>query len=479
MQRYTGLLLLGMVGALVALMWIQREGDAAAPAAPAPATPVATPAAAPKPAAPAPAPAAPARPQLGRPLRTVALGWELLAPSVVAGEASYKAAGLEAGFAAASSMDEIESALARGGGEAGGADLAIVPLSSYVASYERLRALSPEVVFVIGWSRGREALLASDAQALARPPATGEVKLAAASATAPETFLALYLLELAGVPASRVAVVEPPPQALPANAQARAPLSAVHRPTPQRPAGKLLVTSADTPRLLPIVAVAPHGMIATHAAELEVWARVWLAGVGKLAGDVPAGGRLVAGMTGAPPVLGIIEALGQVEFASLRENAAAAGLSGRSVLTIDELFRATWRIWRDAGVLTTPAPEAAPLHTGIVAQLVRGDPSAAAEPPRARPAADEGKRPAVLLAVRAPLGKDGAVDAEAFAARIGLVAGVFERLPLRVTVRDDTRAAQRAADAARDRFGLRPGQLAVTGRPPASLPGAIEVLSAM
>ncbi|HWO21651.1 MAG TPA: hypothetical protein VNO30_22935 [Kofleriaceae bacterium] len=506
MRRVTPWLLLAMMLALVTLMWIQREGDAAPspppadktatkpgdPAAgkpasdkPAPGTPAAgTPAAgkpapgtpaAGKPAPDKPAPGQlaekpdepPARPPLRRPLRTVALGWELLAPGIVAGDGAYKAAGLEASFTHAASMEDVESALAKGG-EAGGADLAIVPLASYVASYERLRALSPEVAFVVGWSRGREALFAADAQMLARPPAAGDVKLAATTPTGPETFFALFLLDLAGVPASRVSIVE-----------RGATLTAVRRGGQPRPAGKLLVTSADTPRLLPIVAVAPHGFIEAHGAELESWARVWLAGVGKLAGDVPAGGRLVAAMNGAPPVLGIIEALGQVEFASLRENAAAAGLSGRGALTTGELFRTAWRIWREAGVLTTPAPEAAPLYTGAVAALVRADPAAAAEVPRARPPAEEGARPAVLLVARAPLAKDGTVDTEAFVARIGFVAGVFDRLALRVAVRDDAKAAKLLTDLARDRFGLRPTQLSLARRPPANLPGAIEVLSAM
>jgi hypothetical protein len=472
MRRATPLLLLGMIGALVALMWVQREGDAASPAGPAAqAAERSVPGPGSGSAGPASPAAAPAKPPpLKRAMRTVALGWEYLAPGVVASDGAYKAAGIDASFGNATSMDEIESALARGGGEAGGADLAILPLASYVASYERLRALSPEVVFVIGWSRGREALFAADAQALAKLPAAGEVKLAAASPTAPQTFLALFLLDLAGVPASRVNV---------AAEQPRAPLSAVYRSAKQRPPGKLLVTSADTPRLLPIVAVAPRGFIAKHAAELEAWARVWLAGVGKLAGDVPAGGRLVAAMPGAPPVLDIIEALGQIEFASLRENAAAAGLSGRGALTLDELFRTTWRIWRDAGVLTTPPPEAAPLYTGAVAQLVRGDPSAATEAPRARAAEGGDRRPAVLLVVRAPLAKAGGkVDAEALVTRIGLVAGVFDRLPLRIALRDDAKTAQLLSDMARDRFGLRPGQLSVARRPPANLPGAIEVLSA-
>ncbi len=57
-------------------------------------------------------------------------------------DSAFKAAGLEAGFTDAATMTDVEAALARGG-EAGGADIAIVPLSSYVASYERLRALAP------------------------------------------------------------------------------------------------------------------------------------------------------------------------------------------------------------------------------------------------------------------------------------------------------------------------------------------------
>jgi hypothetical protein len=79
--------------------------------------------------------------------------------------------------------------------------------------------------------------------------------------------------------------------------------------------------------------------------------------------------------------------------------------------------------------------------------------------------------------VRAPLAKWGKLDAEAFVARIGLVAGVFDRLQLRVGVQDDAKTAQLLADTARDRFGLRAAQLSVSRRPPASLPGAIEVLA--
>lgn len=424
-----------------------------------------------------------ADPKLARPLRTIALGWEFLAPGVIANDATggktsaFKAKSLDVSFANATSVEEVESALAKGGGEATGADIAIMPLSSYVASYERLRALSPEVAFVVGWSRGREALYGEKVNALAKLPATGAIKLAAVPGKT-ETFFALFLLDLAGVPASRVEIVQP---------GSPAPLSAMFRAAKLRPVGKLLLTSADTPHLVPIVAVVPHGLITTHAAQLEQWARIWLEGVEKLQTDVPAGARLVAAQPGAPQVVGIIEALGQIEFASLRANAIAAGLSGRGQLTLDENFRTTWRIWRDAGVLTTPPPEVAPLYPGTITALVRTDPATAAEPPRTPPAAPATDgRPAVLLSIKGPTAAPAAVPAgtaakpaakpelDAWVARVGFLASVFDRLPLRIAIAGNPKLAQQVVDTAKETFNLRANQLVVakTG------PSMIEVLSA-
>ena len=439
MSRFASLALAGMLVAFGVLLYVNNEGDAAAPPA-APTAPVAE----------KPAPAPPKPPALARSLRTVALGWELVAPGVVAGDQVKGAT-----FGSVATMDELAHALARGGGEPNGADIAIVPLASYVAAYERLRALAPEVVMVVGWSRGREALFAPDAAALAKP------KLAGAPGQ-PETFLALFVLDLAGVPAAKVELVDKDARAL----------TAVLRTPKARPAGKLLLTSADTPHLMPIVAVVPHGFAAAHAAELESWGKAWLAGVAKLENDVPAAGRQVAALPEAPPVLDLIEALGQIEFASLRENAAALGMSGRGALTLDEIFRTTWRLWRDTGVLTTPPPDAAPIDPALVASLARTDPIAVAELPRSRVGGDSAKRPDVLLAVRAPAGK---LDAEAFVARIGFLAAVFDRLTLRIAVKDDAKTAELLAGMARERFGLRPGQLVVAGR--SAAPATIEVLS--
>ncbi len=447
--------LVGMMGAFGVLLYVQRDSNASAPVDKSVVAPVVA-----KPVGP------PVAPPLSRALRTVSLGWELLAPGAIASSGSpsaFKAAGLETSFADAASMDEIAIALAKGGNEPNGADLALVPLSSYVASFERLRALSPEVIFVAGWSRGRESLYAADPAALAKLPATGTVHLAGTAAK-PETFFSLFLLDLAGVRASRVEVDEHAPLGS---------LAAVFRVQGEHPAGKLLVTSAETPHLMPIVAIAPHGFVGAHAGELATWIRTWLAGVQRLEADVPAGGRQVAAMPGAPPVLGIIEALGQVEFANLRDNAEAFALSGRGAVTLDEIFKTTWRIWRDAGVITTPAPDVAPLDTTLVASLVRSSTSEL-PPPRAAIAEPSTK---VLLVVRAPVSDAGTVDAEAFATRIGFVAGIFDRLPLRVAVRDDAKTTQLVTDTARGRFGLRTNQLATAKRPPNGLPGAIEVLS--
>ena len=67
------------------------------------------------------------------------------------------------------------------------------------------------------------------------------------------------------------------------------------------------------------------------------------------------------------------------------------------------------------------------------------------------------------------------LDNEAFVARIGYVASVFDRLPLRVSTKDGPKATELLAETARQRFGLRPGQVLVAQR--ASSTPTIEVLS--
>ena len=98
-----------------------------------------------------------------RPVRVVGLGWEVLAAGVLAndgldpGEKSkFKEAGVETHFAAVANMGTVQKQLARGGADEKGADVALLPLPDFVASYERLRGLDPKVFFIVGWSYGRD-----------------------------------------------------------------------------------------------------------------------------------------------------------------------------------------------------------------------------------------------------------------------------------------------------------------------------------
>ena len=63
-------------------------------------------------------------------------------------------------------------------------------------------------------------------------------------------------------------------------------------------------------------------------------------------------------------------------------------------------------------------------------------------------------------------------------ARVGLVAAVFGRLPLRIGVADGAKTGALLADMTRERFGLRAGQLTSASRPAvANASATIEVLS--
>src|SRR5690606_1323091 len=149
------------------------------------------------------------------PLDVVALGWEVLAPGVLANDGTtagsdsrFRAAGLDVTFSAVTDVAEIQTRLSRGGADDHGADVALLPLPAFVASYERLRALSPQVFFVVAWSRGQHAMI-GDARVLQAPP-SGEVRVAGRPGSS-ETLLSLFVLDQAGVSPERVRVVEPGP----------------------------------------------------------------------------------------------------------------------------------------------------------------------------------------------------------------------------------------------------------------------------
>ncbi len=428
---------------------------------------------------------------LDRPLRVIALGWDLAAPGVLANgglepspTSDFVAAGVDTRIIATDVMNVVEAALARGGADKDGADVAIVPFSQFVASYERLRALTPEAFFVLGWSRGREAVISSK-DALPTLNEKGEPKEVKMIGVAgePAAFLGLFALDAAGIPASSVHLVATDTRA------DDAALAAIDRDAAPADAARrnILLTTADASRLVPFVAVSPHGLLEKSKKALAVWARVWLDGTKKLASDSPTAARQIAAAPGAPEPIALLKRLGQTGNASLTDNARVAGLSGRGAVTLDSLFARTWRIWRASGLLATPAPEVAPINTSVIAALVHSNPELITPPVARGPSAPapggkassalDGLR--VMIAYRQAETKLDEADLESSAA---FFADAFERSSLRVSVVKggsvDAAATKHLIDSVEERFDVASGRLSAARKPVPKSAAAIEILAA-
>ncbi len=429
---------------------------------------------------------------MDRPLRVITLGWDLAAPAILANGgldaaagSDFTAAGVTTLVKPVETMSVIEGALARGGADKDGADIAVIPFAELVASYERLRALTPEVFFVVGWSRGREAVVSTrDALPSAtdkpegKPGAADKLSIGMVGAAGDAaTFLALFALDANGVPPGAVHLV--PSGDKPDNP----PLAAVDRDQPgETGRHTILLTTADASRLVPFVAVAQHGLVEKDARALAAWTRVWLEATRKLDGDPPTAARTIAAAPGAPEPLALLKRLGEIAPASLGDNARAFGLSGRGALTLDALFQQSWRIWRGAGVLATPVPDAAPINGSIIASLARSHPSLAAPSVPLKPRAGVQSPDALkaLVTYRQPEGK---VDDAALLATTGLLADVFDRSVLRVVVVTktggvDAAATKRLIDDVQERFDVAPGRLVAAKKAPGKVGAAVEILVA-
>lgn len=398
-----------------------------------------------------------ATPEKPEPLRVVALGWEVLAPGVLAnggmeaGEGSrFLEAGLDVTFAAVSDAEQVEVRLGRGGKDDKGADVALLPLPAFVASYERLRALSPQVFFVVAWSRGRDAMV-GDAALLLHPP-RGEVRVSGAAGSS-EALLALFALDQAGVSPTRVRLVDDDPKK-------RAGLEAVQRrKSRELDARRLVMSTADATHLVPVVAVAPTGVVERRRAALVRWSRTWMNGARTLAADPAEAARQLAAQKSAPEAVDLIDALGWLEFTDLHGAASAAGLSGRGAVNLDALFHRTWGLWREVGLLTTPPPERVPLSATVIADLAREGTTPAPKPGRTVPRGE-----ADTLLVHTMPGRRLDADGESeLVTEVGFLAGVFSRSTLEVWIPRSPEAAERVAHHAAERFGLAEGRVVVRG----------------
>lgn len=412
----------------------------------------------------APAASAHAKSSLGRPLRVVAFGWDLAAAGLVANHGSgggdkhsrFSKAGVDVALTVADSAHDVERALARGGADKKGADVAVLPLPRFVASFEHLKALDPQMFLVTGWSSGRE-VLESKLASLAKLPPKGDVKLGAAPGSS-AAFLGLFALDVSGVDLSRVRLV--------ATTAGDADLVAIERSLGGHDASgmRLLFGTGDASHLVPFVAVAQRSLIDKHPRALRVWSRVWLAAAKDIVDDASGAARRVAGEKDAPEPLTLLTRLGQDARETLAGNAEQLGLSGRGAVTLDSLFRRTWRIWRAVQLLGSPVPEQAPLDGDIVAALARAaNPGELRQQPPAPPTATTGDagaaRPATraqpLVVYRQPGRKP---DVDALLPTAGLLAGVFPRSPLQITLfrgaLPDKKATQATADRVAERYGI-------------------------
>ena len=417
---------------------------------------------------------------LDRTLRVAAVGWDLIAPGVLANDglaagpgSTFGKAGIDVELVVLDQMKQVEEALARGGGDAKGADLAVVPMPAYVAAYERLRALDPRVFFVVGWSRGREAIYGRKAELVSVP--AGEVTLLGAPGSSP-AFVGLLTLELAGVSLSRVKLEEKADDKKPAMFEA-IDLMAVAKPEPSR--GKLQLTTADATGMVPVVAIAQAGFVDAHVPALSAWAGVWLQGEERIRADAAASARSIAKHPGAPEPLVLINRLGPLAWANLADNARWAGLSGRGAVTIETLFQRSWHVWKAAGLLSTPLPETPATAPAVITSLVRQLGPDTGPKKSAKSAEGAHGEDGVLLRYTAEGAK---LDEAALVAEIGFLAGLFERSTIRVAVRG-TPGAHKAKTAkliesAMGRFGIEPDRLVAADKPAQKGQAVVDVLAA-
>ncbi len=418
--------------------------------------------------------AATSKPALGRPLRVISLGWELLAPGIMANDGAdpgkkslFKKAGLELKLNAVNEVAKLENALARGGADEKGADIALLPLQRFVASYERLKALNPVIFFVVSWSDGRDVVL-SKLESFQKLPKRGDVRLRGVAGAA-ASFVGLFALDLAGVSVDRVKIVEK-----------KGDISAITRREAKRKSeqasGNILLTTGEASRLVPLVAIAQASLVDKQRGPLTTWAKLWLQGNKLVAGEASVAARKIAAVKGAPEPLQVLSRLSEIAPASLAENAHAAGLSGRGAVTLEALFQRSWRIWRDAKVLTIP-PEKAPVDGSIIATLVRANTELAApESSGTKDGVRSKDKP--LVVHRAPKGK---LDEDKVVNEIGFIAGVFRRSPLRISVhprhRVDDKLTTSIIERAVDRFGLAQSRLLKgKARPTGGATATIEVM---
>jgi hypothetical protein len=176
-------------------------------------------------------------------------------------------------------------------------------------------------------------------------------------------------------------------------------------------------------------------------------------GAEQLQQDVPGAARRIAALKEAPHVHELLKRLGQLEPATMMEVARFGRLSGRSPVTLGDLYRRCWQLWRATGVLSAPIPPGVPFSPEVIASVIRTSPGVVEVPPPAPGApgqVDEADLK-LLLSYRPDAPPE---DHEALVEQVGFVAGVFDRAHLKVATRKGPALARRLVEGVRERFDL-------------------------
>lgn len=388
---------------------------------------------------------------LDRTLRVASTGWELMAPGVVARSApgnndeSLYHDDLSVAYDRVDGASGIREALSVGGGDEDGADIGVVSLPTFVAAYEKFRALQPEVFFVTGWSNGREGLATYDEDELNDPNDPDQFTLRGTPGS-PSTFAALSMLDFAGLTTDSAEIAMDFDDERPDfGAVARNVDDLADVPDDM----ELRVTTAEATRLVPFVAIASNGFLRRHPRAVRRWARGWLAGRKALMRDVPRGARKVVEAGDDIEAVEMVDLLGWIEYADLRENVEVTGLSGRGAATLERLFQLTWRIWRESGELSTPAPASLPVSTDTLMALVSENGMPDSDGPGLPESATEPTGD-IFLTYRFK----EELDRNEFVKDLGLIAGVFSRSHCTISVRNNPDLSEELIEDAVARFGL-------------------------
>jgi len=233
--------------------------------------------------------------------------------------------------------EELRKALIRGG-ENGGVDLAVLPVSSVAMSASLLRDAAPRVVMLLGRSRGQEVLVA---KGLTRVQELSGKRIGVEDRSA-AWYLLLWSLSRAGLSLRDVTLV-PLDTAFSAGAALRAgKVDAVAGfvgdvdPVGNELGAYRLASTADAPHLLATVLVARGDFAARYPDAIRRFLRGALDASAQVSKDRTDAARVLGAL--APQLGDPMEAIGAAPPATLAENLAFFGISDEAPVTYVELF---------------------------------------------------------------------------------------------------------------------------------------------